>query len=131
MKPLFVFAAVMIGAALFLPPIGVAIAAVVAGYFLFDQPFARLLGMIVGVTFGVVSLAFAADVATAAAGGGWGDFLLWLWSTLSQPLAVSGLVGLLLANTPQGADGTIWDTVRTVLNYIASNYGSAKNIRTA
>jgi len=32
-----------------------------------------------------------------------------------------------MAILPQGTPGSVWDTIRTVVNYLAGNYGHAKN----
>lgn len=41
--------------------------------------------------------------------------------------AVSGLLGLFLALLPTGIAGGAWDKARTVLNYLGSNWGNARN----
>ena len=33
----------------------------------------------------------------------------------------------LMAILPQGAPGSTWDKIRSVVNYVAMNWGSAKN----
>ena len=33
-----------------------------------------------------------------------------------------------MAVLPQGKPGSVWDSIRTVINYAAMNWGNAKNI---
>lgn len=42
--------------------------------------------------------------------------------------AAFGIAATLMANLPQGAPGTWWNTIRTVVNWIGQNYGHAKNV---
>ncbi len=74
------FASVAILAALFLPfPVAAVVVPIALAVLFIDQPLARLLGTIIGVTLGLGSLAFAADVAAPAAASTvvipWGDWL--------------------------------------------------------
>jgi hypothetical protein len=50
------------------------------------------------------------------------------WAVVSTPAAVAGLTGFLMAVLPQGEPGSKWDTARTVLNFVAMNWGNAKNL---
>lgn len=57
---------------------------------------------------------------------GWGALL---WSWVQPYFTVSGVVALLMAVLPQGPAGSLWDKVRTLLNFVASNWGNAKNVK--
>lgn len=35
---------------------------------------------------------------------------------------------ILMAVLPQGTPGSTWDKIRSVVNYVAMNWGSAKNV---
>ena len=43
------------------------------------------------------------------------------------PIAISAAAAA-MAVLPQGKPGSLWDTVRTGVNYLAFNWGNAKNI---
>jgi uncharacterized membrane protein len=65
--------------------------------------------------------AFAADIATAPA-----DYWALIQQYLLTPAAISGFVGFLMAILPQGSGG-VWGLVRSVLDFVAMNWGNAKN----
>lgn len=41
---------------------------------------------------------------------------------------ISAVIAFSMAILPQGTPGGRWDRVRTFLNYLASNWGNAKNL---
>lgn len=47
---------------------------------------------------------------------------------VSTVVSVSGLLGLVMALAPQGAPGGVWDKVRTAINWLAANWGNARNV---
>lgn len=55
------------------------------------------------------------------------DVLINLWAYIQTPAAIGWFIGLLMAILPQGAPGSAWDMIRTVLNLLAANFGNAKN----
>jgi len=68
--------------------------------------------------------AFAADaVAAPSAPDYWALFQTYVMT----PAAISGLCGFFMAILPPGAAGTPWGFVRMALDFIASNWGNAKN----
>ena len=52
-------------------------------------------------------------------------------ATLSAVVAaisrIIAAVAILMAVLPQGTPGSTWDKIRSVVNYVAMNWGSAKN----
>lgn len=97
-----------------------------------------LAALLIAATAAVVAsdLALAqAAIATAAAPAQAGFAVpAWLsniWAYISTPAAVSGIVGFFMAILPQGSPGTVWGYVRVVLDFVASNWGAAKNIAKA
>lgn len=51
------------------------------------------------------------------------------WTAISTygPIIVTAAAAA-MAVLPQGKPGSVWDTVRTVINWAAFNWGNAKNI---
>ncbi len=44
------------------------------------------------------------------------------------PIVISAAAAA-MAVLPQGKTGSTWDSIRTVVNYLALNFGNAKNIK--
>jgi hypothetical protein len=77
-----------------------------------------------GALFALVCLpALAADAVAAPAPI---DYWALVQTYLLTPAAISGLVGFLMAILPQG-NGGAWGLVRSLLDFIAMNWGNAKN----
>jgi hypothetical protein len=72
---------------------------------------------------------FAADAVAPAAQAAAAAPIDW-WSLvqtyLLTPAAISGLCGFLAAILPQGSSG-IWGIARSLIDFVAMNWGNAKN----
>lgn len=75
----------------------------------------------------LASGALAQTTTSASIGFALPSWLSAIWSYISTPAAVSGIVGFFMAILPQGTPGTVWGYVRVVLDFVASNWGAAKN----
>lgn len=50
------------------------------------------------------------------------------YATTYVPLVVTAAAAA-TAVLPQGKPGSVWDTIRTVVNWAAFNWGNAKNVQ--
>ena len=92
-----------------------------------NLPTARALLVLAGFLFLLApGVAVAGPIdATLGKWFGLSDVSYWV----DAVLAVTGLLSVAMAVLPQGATGGAWDKTRTVLNIVAANWGSAKNIK--
>ena len=52
---------------------------------------------------------------------------IWAFVLTYVPLVVTAAAAA-MAVLPQGKPGGVWDTIRTVVNWAAFNWGNAKNV---
>ncbi len=83
--------------------------------------------MLAALTLASASLPLAALAADAAAAAPAPiDWLALVQTYLLTPAAISGLCGFLAAILPQGSSG-VWGVLRAIVDFVAMNWGNAKN----